>query len=92
MTTATTSVPTDGYGDLVIYRDELWRTTIVQADPRVRLDALMVAGIRVEQPPWARYDREACTVTFIATDGRRVIYRLGEYDLTTNTLHAEWPD
>jgi hypothetical protein len=88
----TTSVPADGYGDLVVYRDELWRVKIAQADPRVRLDADMVAGIRVEQPRWARYDREARTVTFVADDGRRVIYRLGDYDLTTNTLHAEWPD
>lgn len=89
----TTSVPAEGYGDLVIYRDELGRIEIAKADPRIRLDVRMVAGIRDLKPRGAVCTEDG-VLTLTDDHGHRYIYRVDfdGYDPATESFPAEWPD
>lgn len=97
MSRSTTSTPADGYGDLIIWRcADTGRIEIAQADPRIRLDVLMIAGFRDVKPDWATYSADDGALTLTDDFGHRYIYRVdlsaSAYDPATRSFPAEWPD
>lgn len=92
MTTPTTSIPADGFGDLIVWRDEIDHVQVQRADPLIRLDAQMLEGIRVARPPFATLAGDV--LTWIPTTGPRVIYRIDwtDFDSASNSYRAQWPD
>jgi hypothetical protein len=77
-------------GTLTLYSNspsELW---VLQADPRIWIQAGMVAMLRAGvMSPAARFADDVLTID---AANRRVVYRLREYLPGPDCWLAEWPD
>jgi len=90
----TTSQRTEGYGDLIVYRSDDFKVTITKAEPRIRIDAQMLSGLRLDRDHWATYDAQTEALTLRPHKGRTVVYRVlwDTLDEDTNLVDCEWPD